>query len=146
MWVDGLVKETVTVCMHAFICAHTSKHLLIIIYLWPQEFSAHIHHLNYFIALSFKFCFFLSSYLETPCCAIHVYFIFSFFKDGLKTLDHFRGFVEGLFGQLIKIKQKQESERKQLIELRDALKGSMSSYKEVRRTLFVTWFKNEFLI
>ncbi|XP_025088851.1 arf-GAP with SH3 domain, ANK repeat and PH domain-containing protein 2-like isoform X2 [Pomacea canaliculata] len=53
-----------------------------------------------------------------------------FFKDGLKTLDHFRGFVEGLFGQLIKIKQKQESERKQLIELRDALKGSMSSYKE----------------
>ncbi|XP_076456923.1 arf-GAP with SH3 domain, ANK repeat and PH domain-containing protein 2-like [Babylonia areolata] len=53
-----------------------------------------------------------------------------FFQDGLKTLNHFQGFVEGLLSQLVKIKQRQEQERKQLLELRDALKGSMTSYKE----------------
>lgn len=53
-----------------------------------------------------------------------------FFQDGLKTLKHFQDFVEDLLKQLVKIKQRQESERKQLIELRDALKGSMTSYKE----------------
>ncbi|KAL8610659.1 hypothetical protein ACOMHN_047228 [Nucella lapillus] len=53
-----------------------------------------------------------------------------FFQDGLKTLNHFQGFVEGLLSQLVKIRQRQEQERKQLLELRDALKGSMTSYKE----------------
>ncbi|XP_070209442.1 arf-GAP with SH3 domain, ANK repeat and PH domain-containing protein 1-like isoform X3 [Littorina saxatilis] len=54
----------------------------------------------------------------------------NFFQDGLKTLNHFQGFVEGLLSQLVKSKQRQEHERKQLLELRDALKGSMTSYKE----------------
>ena len=55
----------------------------------------------------------------------------SFFQEGLKTLTHFQDFVAGLVSQVDKIKQRQEHERKQLIELRDALKGSMTSYKEV---------------
>jgi Arf-GAP/SH3 domain/ANK repeat/PH domain-containing protein len=57
--------------------------------------------------------------------------LFRFFQDGLKTLNHFQVFVEGLKTQLAKIRQRQEHERKQLIELREALKGSMTSYKEV---------------
>ncbi|XP_046549057.1 LOW QUALITY PROTEIN: arf-GAP with SH3 domain, ANK repeat and PH domain-containing protein 2-like [Haliotis rubra] len=54
----------------------------------------------------------------------------NFFQDGLKTINHFHGFIEELVTQLKKIKQRQDNERKQLIELRDALKSSMSSYKE----------------
>ena len=67
-------------------------------------------------------------------CILHTYLCFcvcSFFQEGLKTLTHFQGFVAGLVTQVNKIKQRQEHERKQLIELRDALKGSMTSYKEV---------------
>ena len=67
-------------------------------------------------------------------------FVYSFFQDGLKTLNHFQGFVEGLLSQLVKIKQRQEHERKQLLELRDALKGSMTSYKEVRTLRFFLCF------
>ncbi|XP_029635615.1 arf-GAP with SH3 domain, ANK repeat and PH domain-containing protein 2 isoform X4 [Octopus sinensis] len=52
------------------------------------------------------------------------------FQDGIKTINHFSSFIDGLVGQLRKIKQRQDEERKQLIELRDVLKNSMSSFKE----------------
>ena len=70
------------------------------------------------------------------CVCVHVHTcvcvcVCSFFQEGLKTLTHFQDFVAGLVSQVDKIKQRQEHERKQLIELRDALKGSMTSYKEV---------------
>ncbi|KAL5013645.1 hypothetical protein ScPMuIL_007915, partial [Solemya velum] len=54
----------------------------------------------------------------------------NFFQDGLKTINHFQTFVEELVIQLNTIKQRQDNERKQLIELREALKSSMTSYKE----------------
>ncbi len=43
--------------------------------------------------------------------------------------------------QLSKIKQRQDAERRQLIELRDALKSSMAVYKEVRvcAIVYVVW-------
>lgn len=52
------------------------------------------------------------------------------FQDGIKTITHFSSFIDGLVGQLRKIKQRQDEERRQLIELRDVLKNSMSSFKE----------------
>ncbi|XP_059176162.1 arf-GAP with SH3 domain, ANK repeat and PH domain-containing protein 2-like [Physella acuta] len=56
----------------------------------------------------------------------------NFFKDGLRTIQHFHDFVEELLKQLHKIRQKHEAEKKQLIDLRDALKTSMN-YKETNR-------------
>ena len=48
--------------------------------------------------------------------------------DGLKTIEHFKCYIEELVGQLGLIKQQQEAERKDLVELRDTLKGSMTGY------------------
>ncbi|KAK3088884.1 hypothetical protein FSP39_024982 [Pinctada imbricata] len=54
----------------------------------------------------------------------------TFFQEGLKTINHFESFIEVLITQLQKIKAQQNQERQQLVELRDSLKGSMTSYKE----------------
>ena len=53
----------------------------------------------------------------------------------MKTIEHFKCYIEDLVGQLGRIKQRQDAERRQLIELRDALKSSMSAYKEVGQEL-----------
>ncbi|CAG5126768.1 unnamed protein product, partial [Candidula unifasciata] len=54
----------------------------------------------------------------------------NFFRDGLRTIQHFHDFVEELLKQIQKIKSRQDAEKRQLVELRDALKNSMTSYKE----------------
>ncbi|XP_005113389.2 arf-GAP with SH3 domain, ANK repeat and PH domain-containing protein 1, partial [Aplysia californica] len=57
----------------------------------------------------------------------------NFFRDGLRTIQHFHDFVEELLKQLQKIRQRQDAEKRQLVELREALKNSMTSYKETNR-------------
>jgi len=57
--------------------------------------------------------------------------IFSYFQDGLKTIEHFRCYIEELVSVLTQIRQQQDQEKWQLLELRDALKNSMSSYTPV---------------
>ena len=64
-------------------------------------------------------------------------FICSYFQDGLKTLEHFKTYIEDLVGQVTKVKQRYDNERRQLGELRDALKATVSMYKEVCNFLFV---------
>ena len=59
--------------------------------------------------------------------------IFSYFQDGMKTIEHFRCYIEDLVKQLNIHKQTQDAERRTLIELRDQLKASMSTYKEVMK-------------
>ncbi|BFZ21187.1 hypothetical protein BsWGS_24226 [Bradybaena similaris] len=54
----------------------------------------------------------------------------NFFRDGLRTIQHFHDFVEELGKQIQKIRQRQDAEKKQLLELRETLKNSMTSYKE----------------
>ncbi|VDI23217.1 Arf-GAP with SH3 domain, ANK repeat and PH domain-containing protein [Mytilus galloprovincialis] len=53
-----------------------------------------------------------------------------FFQEGLKTINHFQSFIDKLVTQLETIKRTQNQERNELVKLRDALKGSMASYKE----------------
>ena len=58
-----------------------------------------------------------------------IYFVqicYSFYRDGLKTMEHFNAYIEKLLGQLGKIRQKQEQEKRGLIELRDSLKTSLT--------------------
>ena len=55
-----------------------------------------------------------------------------FYQEGLKTLNHFQPFIENVNGELMKIKQIQNKERAELIELRDSLKGTLATYKDVR--------------
>ncbi|KAK6167781.1 hypothetical protein SNE40_021731 [Patella caerulea] len=50
----------------------------------------------------------------------------NFFQDGLKTITHFHSFIDGLVHQLHAIKNRQDKERKQLMELRDSLKSNMT--------------------
>ncbi|CAL1536476.1 unnamed protein product [Lymnaea stagnalis] len=57
----------------------------------------------------------------------------NFFRDGLRTIQHFHDFVEELLKQLQKIRQRHDVEKRQLVDLRDALKNSMTSYKETNR-------------
>lgn len=53
-----------------------------------------------------------------------------FHQESLESIGKFESYIETLISQLQGIKQKQYSDRQQLVELRDALKNSMSSYKE----------------
>ncbi|CAG2170375.1 unnamed protein product [Oppiella nova] len=48
----------------------------------------------------------------------------NYFRDGLKTIEHFNGYINDLSTKLQKIRVKQESERKDLLELRTLLKSS----------------------
>lgn len=58
----------------------------------------------------------------------------NFFQDGLKTIEHFNNYVGELSVKLQKIRQKQDEERKQLIELRNLLKNSPTFEKESNST------------
>lgn len=48
----------------------------------------------------------------------------SYFKDGLKTIAHFGTYIEDLSLKLQAIRQKQDEEKKKLIELRTLLRST----------------------
>jgi hypothetical protein len=48
----------------------------------------------------------------------------SYFKDGLKTIAHFGTYIEDLSMKLQAIRQKQDEEKKKLIELRTLLRST----------------------
>lgn len=48
----------------------------------------------------------------------------SYFQDGLKTIEHFNGYINELSSKISKIKSKQDEERKKLLDLRNILKSS----------------------
>ena len=56
---------------------------------------------------------------------------FSFFKDGMQTINHFNSYITSMIPKLKDLKNRQEGERKQLLELRESLRNSLDSYKEV---------------
>ncbi|XP_015237954.1 PREDICTED: arf-GAP with SH3 domain, ANK repeat and PH domain-containing protein 2-like [Cyprinodon variegatus] len=61
----------------------------------------------------------------------------NFFQDGLKTVENLKPAVEKMATDLAGIKQTQDGERKQLIQLRDTLKASLQTdQKEVSFCLF----------
>lgn len=59
-----------------------------------------------------------------------------FHQESLESIGRFESYIETLISQLQGIKQKQYLDRQQLVELRDALKNSMSSYKEGSRNTY----------
>ncbi|XP_061181259.1 arf-GAP with SH3 domain, ANK repeat and PH domain-containing protein 2-like isoform X3 [Saccostrea echinata] len=61
-----------------------------------------------------------------------------FHQESLETIGKFESYIEKLIAQLHSIKQKQYTDRQQLVELRNALKNSMSSYKEGSRNTIYT--------
>lgn len=48
----------------------------------------------------------------------------SYFKDGLKTIAHFGTYIEDLSNKLQNIKQKQDEERRRLLELKTLLRST----------------------
>ncbi|CAL1279946.1 unnamed protein product [Larinioides sclopetarius] len=50
----------------------------------------------------------------------------NYFQDGLKTIEHFSGYIKELATKLQKIRQKQDEERKKLVDLRNTLRNSPS--------------------
>lgn len=56
----------------------------------------------------------------------------NFFQDGLKTIGHFNNYIIELSSKLQRVRQKQDEERKKLIDLRNTLRSSPSlDIKEV---------------
>lgn len=55
---------------------------------------------------------------------IFSHFINSYFKDGLKTIEHFGTYIEDLTSKLQAIRQKQDEEKKRLVELRTLLRST----------------------
>lgn len=49
---------------------------------------------------------------------------YSYFKDGLKTIAHFGTYIHDLSTKLQSIKQKQDEERRKLLELRTLLRSA----------------------
>lgn len=64
--------------------------------------------------------------------------IFSYFQDGLKTIEHFGSYVADLSIKLQKIKQKHDEEKRKLNELRTLIRTTPSIEKEV--SIFKTVF------
>lgn len=56
---------------------------------------------------------------------------FSYFHDGLKTIEHFGDYVANLSVKLQQVRQKQDEERKRLNELRQLLRSAPGLEKEV---------------
>ena len=54
----------------------------------------------------------------------------------MKTIEHFKCYIEELVSQLGDVKQRQDSERRELLELREAIKSTMT-VKEVRQGVSV---------
>lgn len=50
--------------------------------------------------------------------------LYSYFKDGLKTIAHFGTYIEDLSMKLQAIRQKQDEEKKKLVELRTLLRST----------------------
>lgn len=56
---------------------------------------------------------------------------FSYFQDGLKTIEHFGNYVADLSVRLQKIRQAQDEEKRKLCDLRNLIKSTPSLEKEV---------------
>ena len=56
----------------------------------------------------------------------------SFYRDGLKTIEHFQSYIDELAENVHKIKLRHDEEKKKLVDLRNLLKTSLSLDKEVR--------------
>lgn len=54
----------------------------------------------------------------------------SYFRDGLKTVEHFQSYIDELSSHVSKIKARQDEERRQLLELKLTLKNSLNIEKE----------------
>lgn len=54
----------------------------------------------------------------------HSHVLYSYFSDGLKTIAHFGTYIEDLTMKLQAIRQKQDEEKKKLIELRTLLRST----------------------
>ncbi|XP_046382954.1 arfGAP with SH3 domain, ANK repeat and PH domain-containing protein [Ischnura elegans] len=55
----------------------------------------------------------------------------NYFQDGLKTIEHFGGYVQDLSSKLHRIRQKQDEERRRLLELRTLLRSAPGLDKEL---------------
>lgn len=68
--------------------------------------------------------------------------IFSYFQDGLKTIEHFGSYVADLSIKLQKIKQKHDEEKRKLNELRTLIRTTPSIEKEVSilKTVFPIYY------
>ncbi|XP_022101449.1 arf-GAP with SH3 domain, ANK repeat and PH domain-containing protein 1-like isoform X3 [Acanthaster planci] len=54
----------------------------------------------------------------------------SFYRDGLKTIEHFQSYIDELAENVHKIKMRHDEEKKKLMDLRNLLKTSLSLDKE----------------
>ena len=51
-------------------------------------------------------------------------FLYRYFSEGFQAIEHFGGYIAELSGKLAVIKQVQEDEKSDLIEVRNSLKNS----------------------
>lgn len=70
--------------------------------------------------------------------------MFSYFQDGLKTIEHFGNYVADLSIKLQKIKQAQDEEKRKLTDLRNLIKstpnldkGDVSCLVYIKKVLYV---------
>lgn len=79
-----------------------------------------------------------TSILLTFCIHFLLIFFYSYFQDGLKTIDHFGNYVADLSVRLQKIRQAQDEEKRKLCDLKNLIKSTPSLEKEVSVTAIYT--------
>ena len=68
-------------------------------------------------------------------------FCFSYFTDGLRTIEHFGTYIEDLTVKLSGIKTQQEDERRALIDVKNCLKNSAGIHKMVSFHTYISYVK-----
>ena len=66
---------------------------------------------------------------------------FRYFSEGFQAIEHFGNYISELSGKLAVIRQVQEDEKSDLIEVRNSLKNSPGLEKMVSFTLFFTFLR-----
>ena len=67
---------------------------------------------------------------------------YRYFSEGFQAIEHFGNYISELSGKLAVIRQVQEDEKSDLIEVRNSLKNSPGLEKMVSFTLFFNFLRN----
>ena len=69
-------------------------------------------------------------------------FLFRYYSEGFQAVEHFGNYITELTGKLSDIRQIQDDEKTDLIEVRNSLKNSPGLEKMVRLILWKAFFEN----
>ena len=113
--------------------------LLYILYLYYIS-TISLLYFYYISTISLLYLYYISTisllylYYISTMALLYIYYksflSYSYFLDGQKIIDKFREYVDQLMSTIVEIRQRNDNDRRQLLEIKDTLKSSVET-KEV---------------